>query len=178
MQGVMVRRSLSIETWRQLALTGAALPVRITLDGESMRPLIRRGRELVTILPMMREVKIGDVVLFRNGPGRYVVHRVFRLRNGMVQTLGDHCMKPDRWMPREDVWGLVVRLDRFGRSWRLDTAAARVWGRIWMALHPLRTSVRRCGRLAGGGLRRISGMNKRKGSHGSQHASQYRSQPE
>jgi len=163
-----VRRSMSIERWRQLALEGTALPARITLDGESMRPMIRRGRDLVTILPMMRKVKVGDVVLFRSGPGRYVVHRVYKIRNGMVQTLGDHCARPDRWMPKEDVWGLVVRLERFGRRWRLDTAFARAWGRFWMALHPARMAGRHLRHMAGQGCRWLLNMNRGKDIHGRQ----------
>ncbi len=151
-KGPVVRRSLSIEQWHRLALTGTELPVRITLAGESMRPLIRRGRDLVTILPLMREARIGDVVLFRARAGRYVVHRVWKIRDGMVQTLGDNCTNPDPWMPAEQIWGLVVRFERFGRSWRLDTAPARAWGRIWMALHPIRVAGRRCRRLMGRGL--------------------------
>lgn len=145
----VIRRSLSIELWRQSGLQGEMIPVRITLAGDSMRPLIRRDRDRVTILPVGKKLRVGDVVLFKGGPGRYVVHRVCRLRDGMVQTLGDNCMTPDPWMPLERVWGQVVRLERFGRSWRLDTGLARAWGSIWMAAFPLRLLYKRSRRMAG-----------------------------
>ena len=136
------RRSLSIEQWRQLGLQGDMLPVTITLDGESMRPLIRRGRDRVTILPAARKLRIGDVVLFRRSPGVYVVHRVWKIREGMVRTLGDNCVNPDAWMSVSDVWGLVVKLERGGRSFRLDGKPARAFGRCWMATYSLRRSYR------------------------------------
>jgi len=154
-EGPLLKRSLSIEQWHQYGLQGDMLPVTITLEGESMRPLIRRGKEPVTILPLMRRPLIGDVVLFRGGPKRYVVHRVWKMRDGLVQTLGDNCVTPDAWMPLEDVWGLVVRFERFGRSWRLDTANARAFGRIWMALFPVRVFYKKCRGLAARIVKRV-----------------------
>ena len=102
-----------------------------------MRPLIRRGHDPVTILPLNRPLKIGDIVLFQGGPERYVVHRVYRMRDGWVQTLGDNCWNPDRWMPLEQVWGLVIRMQRNGRSYQLDNRLSRLWGRVWMFFHPV-----------------------------------------
>lgn len=141
-------QSLDIEQWHALGLEGNMIPVTICLEGDSMRPLIRRGKDHVTIYPLMRPLRIGDVVLFRGGPKRYVVHRVWKLREGRVCTLGDNCWKPDGWMPLENVWGLVVRAERNGRVIRLDTRLARILGRIWMFLHPVRIFYRRCRSLA------------------------------
>ena len=84
-----------MQQWCELAAQGAAPPVSICLEGDSMRPLIRRGRDPVTIVPMDENLRIGDVVLFTLGDGRYVVHRVRRLARDRVQTLGDHCLNPE-----------------------------------------------------------------------------------
>ena len=151
----VIRRSLSIERWRQLGLQGDMLPVTITLDGDSMRPLIRRGRDRVTILPATRDLHIGDVVLFRSAQGRYVVHRIWKIDGDRVRTLGDNCMNPDAWIPVESVWGQVVCFERAGRSWRLNTGLSRAWGRIWMATFPLRVLYKRGRKLAGKCYRRI-----------------------
>lgn len=137
-------QSLSIREWHDMGKSGISLPVTICLEGDSMRPLIRRGKDPVTIIPLNRPLKIGDVVLFQGGPNRFVVHRVLRVRAGMVQTLGDNCYKPDAWMPLENVWGLVIRYSKNGRTYRLDTAFARLKGRVWMLLHPVRIPLRRC----------------------------------
>ncbi|MBQ6805352.1 MAG: hypothetical protein IJP04_11910, partial [Clostridia bacterium] len=51
--------SLGIEQWHALGLEGDMLPVTICLEGDSMRPLIRRGKDPVTILPLSRPLKIG-----------------------------------------------------------------------------------------------------------------------
>lgn len=140
-------RRIPIETWCALCREDAAPPVTILLDGDSMRPLIRRGRDRVTIVPLLRELKKGDIVLFRLG-GRYIVHRVRRLNGDTVETLGDACLTPDPAIPRAQVLGLAVRCIRNGRTLRLDTPAARALGRLWTALYPCRRLRAAAGRLA------------------------------
>lgn len=114
-----------------------------------MRPLVRRGRDHVTITPLTRALKKGDVVLFARRDGRYVVHRVRRLRVGAVETLGDACRNPDGWMPADCIWGLVTRVERGGRAINLDTPFSRSLGRVWMALLPLRRLYYSARRFAG-----------------------------
>ena len=142
-------RTIPMEQWCALARENVAPPVTICLEGESMRPLIRKGRDPVTIVPVRGEMKKGDVVLFTLGDGRYVVHRVWRLREGLARTLGDNCVNPEPWFPRAQVLGQVVRFSRNGHAFRLDTPAARAFGRVWMALFPMRRGYKRIRALAG-----------------------------
>lgn len=148
-------RTIPMEQWCALARENVAPPVTICLEGESMRPLIRKGRDPVTIVPVRGELKKGDVVLFTLGDGRYVVHRVWRLREGLVRTLGDNCVNPEPWFPRTQVLGQVVRFSRNGHVFRLDTPAARAFGRVWMALFPMRRGYKRTRALAGRIYRKV-----------------------
>ena len=143
-----ITRSIAMETWCKLACEGAAPPVTICLEGESMRPLIRRGRDPVTIVPLQRELKKGDVVLFALGE-RYIVHRVWKLKPGWVRTFGDNCWNPEPWFPEAQVLGQVVRCVRNGRTHRLDTPFARGWGRMWLAVYPIRRVYMKLRALAG-----------------------------
>lgn len=148
-------RRISIAQWHALARSGTVLPMRIPLDGDSMRPLIRRNRDLVSIIPLTRPLKRGDVVLFEYPAGRYVVHRVRRMKESHVQTLGDHCWNPDPWMPQDCVLGLVTEAERNGRRIPFDTPFARGLGRVWMAGLPLRRLWWKCKALAGRVLRKL-----------------------
>lgn len=148
-------RSISMAQWCALAREGAAPPVTICLEGDSMRPLIRKGRDAVTIVPMQRAPMKGDVVLFTLGDERYVVHRIWRLDKNMVRTLGDNCLNPEPWFPQEKVLGQVVRFRRDGRTYRLDTPAARMWGKLWMGIHPFRQVCKKQRILAGRCWRKI-----------------------
>ena len=108
----------------------------------------------MTIIPLNRPLKRGDVVLFRLGE-KYVVHRVWKLAEGRVRTFGDNCWNPDPWIPAEQVLGLVVKYVRNGKTHRLDTPAARAWGRMWMALHLLWRCYRRLRSRAGRCYRKV-----------------------
>lgn len=147
-------RSIPMEAWCAMAREGAAPPVTICLEGESMRPLIRRGRDPVTIVPLQRTLRKGDVVLFNLGE-RYIVHRVWKLKPGWVRTFGDNCWNPEPWFPEEQVLGQVVRFIRDGRTIRLDTPFARGWGRVWLAVHPIRKLYRRIRSLAAKVVKRL-----------------------
>lgn len=146
---MMQTRSISLPQWCALAREGAAPPVTICLEGDSMRPLIRRGRDPVTIAALTQPLRIGDVVLFTLGDGRYIVHRVWKLKDGLVRTFGDNCLYPEPWFPESQVLGLVVKFKRGGRTFRLDTPAARLFGRAWMAVYPARMCYKRLRHLAG-----------------------------
>lgn len=147
-------RRISIAQWWELAQNGTVFPMRIPLDGDSMRPLIRRGMDMVTFVPLDRQLKRGDVALFEAPPGRYVAHRVYRLGENRVQTLGDHCWNPDPWMPVSAVLGLAIQVERGKRKILLDSPFMRAFGRIWMALLPLRRAYWKARALAGKALRR------------------------
>ncbi len=148
-------RRMSIAAWRAMAREGPAPPMCIPLEGDSMRPLIRRGRDRVTIVPLTRPLRRGDVVLFEFPPGRYVVHRVYRLKDGRVQTLGDHCWNPDPWLPDAAVLGQAVQAERGRLRLALDSAPARAWGRCWMTALPLRRAYFAARHMVGNVLRKL-----------------------
>lgn len=143
------KRQISIDRWYSLVDQGIVLPMCIPLEGDSMGPLIRRNRDLVHILPLGRPLKRGDVVLFELPPGRYVVHRVYQIKEGYVQTFGDHCWNPDPWIPADAVLGVAVMVDRDGVRISLDNAFARILGLVWMAGFPIRCGYWKLKALAG-----------------------------
>ena len=129
---------ISIEEWHKLALEGAGLPITITLDGNSMRPLIRKGIDTVTIIPVYRKLKKGDIVIFARNDGAYVCHRVWKIKNETVVTIGDACYGFDTPLHISQVWGIVTKKEKNGKETKLDSALSRVWGRLWMSLRRLR----------------------------------------
>lgn len=135
MNGVSnAERGLSVETWRALAQAGQPAPMRFFVTGDSMVPFIRGGKDELTLVPMDRPPRIGDVVLFPHGslPRRYVLHRVWKIEGDRVQTFGDGCMKPDGWMGMDRVWGRVVGIRRNGRFLNPDNRWLRVAETLWV----------------------------------------------
>lgn len=131
-------RTIGINEWCTLAREGSAPPVTIYLEGNSMMPLIRCRKDPVTIAALQCPLRIGDVVLVVIGEKRYVVHRVWKINGTKIRTLGDNCVIPDLWIAQDCVLGQAVLYSRNNVRHRLDTTAARLWGRVWMAVFPLR----------------------------------------
>ena len=124
--------SLSSPEWHRMALEGAAPPVRILLNGGSMNPLIRWNKDYVTIIPPDRKLVPGDIVLFiEPKTERYVVHRIWEIRNGQALTWGDSCEKPDGWFPIDAIWGRVVLIERGQREINPDPVKGLRWAKFW-----------------------------------------------
>lgn len=135
----MADRTLSIPEWHELALEGTMLPMRILIHGGSMMPLIRRGRDYVTIVPVSGRLAIGDIVLFSDPhKERYVLHRVWKLDGERVQTWGDSCESPDAWLQTADVWGKAVLIERGRRRIIPDPRKGRALARIWHVVGKVR----------------------------------------
>ncbi len=127
-----MKKSLAIPEWHRMALDGNAPPVRITLNGGSMHPLIRWNRDYVTIIPLDRKLIPGDIVLIAEpDTGRYVMHRVWELRDGAVMTWGDNCKNPDGWFPLNAIWGRVKLIERGRREIPTDPEKGLRWAKFW-----------------------------------------------
>ena len=138
MNDTKTTRSVSVEEWCELAQTGEVMPIKIQLDGISMQPLVRRRRDFVTVVPLRREPQKGDIVLFMDKKNRYCVHRVNKTDGNKVRTLGDNCFDYDGWTDKSNISGLVISLERNGKKYNLDSTAFRFYGKVRMAILPLR----------------------------------------
>lgn len=68
------------------------VPVPVT--GVSMQPFLRNG-DFAYLEPIREPVKKGDIVLYQRRHGQYILHRVYRLREGGFWMLGDSHLKPE-----------------------------------------------------------------------------------
>ena len=125
---------LSVEDWCKLAGEGAAIPITTCLRWVSMEPLIRVNRDPVTFVPISRELRPGDVVLFERADGAYVCHRVYKILDdgNTVVTWGDNAEQPDAPVPRSKVKGLAIAFERDGRRYILDSDEQRQKGLKWL----------------------------------------------
>ena len=138
---------LSVDEWHRLALEGAQIPVNLTLSGESMRPILRKNRDTVTVIPVYRRLKRGDIVLFRRNDGMNVIHRIAKIKGETVVTLGDNCVYRDDPVNISQVWGIAVSAVRNGKKIRLDSAVSRTFGVLPLMVRPFRSLWRKIRRI-------------------------------
>lgn len=118
------------------AMLAEGLEVQIPMRGNSMRPLLRDGRDTAVVArcPDTYSPGRGDVVLFRSG-GRHILHRI-RRRDGELFTLsGDGNYRLEEHCVAADIRAVLVRVIR--PSGRVVECASRRWrwqSQLWLAL--------------------------------------------
>ncbi len=126
----------TLPEWHRMAQEGAWIPLRIQVNGSSMYPLLRIRQDYVTIRPIeeIREkLQRGDIILFADPSReeRYVLHRVWQIREDSVLPWGDNCVQPDGWISLSQVWGKAVLVERGKRKITLDPVKGLRLAKCW-----------------------------------------------
>ena len=108
--------------------------------GTSMLPLLRQGKDLFTVerkAPGTR-CKVGEVVLFRRPPDKYVLHRVIEVLPDGYTIMGDNCVTKERGVRDEDILGVMTGFVRKGKAHSVDERGYRAYSAVTMAMTPVR----------------------------------------
>ena len=105
--------------------------------GDSMKPLIRQGRDLleITARPEGR-LKKYDIPLYRRD-GRYILHRILKVRESDYIVAGDHNYRLEL-VTDAQIIGVLTGLTRDGKRISLSGTAYRVYLFFWCGLYPIR----------------------------------------
>jgi hypothetical protein len=73
-----------------------------TTVGDSMEPMLKDRQNIVEIVKPQGPLKRYDLPLYRRPDGKYVLHRILKVKDGYYVTCGDnryHCEKvPKQWV--------------------------------------------------------------------------------
>lgn len=109
--------------------------------GVSMLPTLKEGRDISVLIPVIREIKRGDIVLFvrKGDPDRLVLHRVIkRLGNGTYLIRGDNTYGSES-VKEENILALLEGFFRKGRYFDCEKSKCyRIYSFLRMLFYPLR----------------------------------------
>ena len=108
--------------------------VTILVRGNSMRPLLRDGRDKVILRKANDEdIKIGAVLLFRHR-GSHVMHRVTKIEGDVVIFEGDGNYKLQEVASRNDIIAVMETVVRpSGRRIECSGSRWRVLSFVWLS---------------------------------------------
>ena len=113
--------------------------------GRSMMPLIREGRDIMVIERKGAErCKKYDAVLYKSG-GRYILHRVIKVRENDYVIVGDNCRIKEYGITDDDILGVLRAVVRGGkRELKMDAPLSRFYAHLWCDFFPIRAALIYC----------------------------------
>ena len=112
--------------------------------GDSMRPLIRQGRDLLVIEPPNGRLKRLDVPLYKRDSGQYVLHRVLAVKPDGYVICGDNRRRREYGITDRHIVGVLTAIIRDGREIPMTDRRLRLYAHLWCDLFPLRAAILRC----------------------------------
>ncbi len=79
-----------------------------TTYGQSMQPMLRQGENPIVISKITSPVKKGDVILFRCESGKYLLHRIIKIRKQGYLTRGDNNLFNDGFIKEKQIKGILT----------------------------------------------------------------------
>lgn len=75
--------------------------------GDSMLPMIKQGRDLLVIEKPAGRLKRYDIPLYKRDNGRYVLHRILKVRDKDYVICGDNRYRPEYGITDRHIIGIL-----------------------------------------------------------------------
>lgn len=100
--------------------------------GDSMCPLIREGRDKVVISPKPQgRLSKYDVPLYRRDDGKYVLHRIMKVRKNDYLICGDNRYYLEEGIDDHHIIGVMTGIIRNGETLRVSDSRYRLYVVVW-----------------------------------------------
>lgn len=121
-----------------LELLAEGKEVPLTITGSSMLPFLVSGRDIILLSPIKKEVRRGDIILFRRDNGQFVVHRIRHYREEGYYFLGDAQQVLEGPIDRKQLLGVVTRVKRKGKWIQAGNPVWDFFAYIWIYMAAIR----------------------------------------
>jgi hypothetical protein len=116
--------------------------VVISPKGISMLPMLRQGKDTVTLSPVKNKLKKYDIPLYKRDDGSYILHRIVAIENGYVMV-GDNQFTYEKGIKQEQIIAVVSAFTRAGKTYSVNGFFYGLYCRFWHYSRPVRHFWRR-----------------------------------
>ena len=109
--------------------------------GDSMRPLIRQGKDLIIIEKPQGRLKKYDVPLYKRDSGQYVMHRILKVRENDYVICGDNRYSKEYGITDKHIIGVLTAIVRDGKEISMTDWKYKAYIHLWCDLFPVRAFV-------------------------------------
>lgn len=104
---------------------------RLYPHGISMLPLLRQGRDSVSLRRVDSPIRKGDILFYQRPDGSFVLHRVRAVTPEGLTMIGDNQTLPEPGVSPDWVIGRVTRIFRDDKEVICDGFGYRLYRRLW-----------------------------------------------
>ena len=109
--------------------------------GDSMLPMIRQGRDLLVIEKPSGRLKRYDIPLYKRDNGRYVLHRILKVRDKDYAICGDNRYRCEYGITDKHIIGVLMAVIRDGVEKPLKGWRYGLYVFFWCRLFPVRVLI-------------------------------------
>lgn len=112
--------------------------IPIPIAGGSMVPFLHNGDTAFLALPDS-PLKRGDIVLYQRSSGRYILHRIKKVRkDGSLVMLGDAQQDQELLLSQSQVRARVISVVHEGKPCAPGSFRWWLYAHVWLRLRPVR----------------------------------------
>lgn len=109
--------------------------------GSSMMPMLRQNRDVMIIERVSGRLKKYDCPLYKRADGKYVLHRILKVRKNDYVIAGDHCTKKEYGITDADIIGVLTGFIRDGKVITTDNKLYKLYYHLWCDLFYVRVAI-------------------------------------
>lgn len=128
-----------------------------TPKGKSMFPMLRDGKDTVTIGKAIGPLRKYDIPLYQRSNGKFVLHRVVKVQHGTYVMRGDGQFFDEYGVEDSQIIGVVESFSRKGKKYSCRGIGYGFYKRIWVATVGIRKFYKKGRRFLGRVKRKILG---------------------
>lgn len=99
--------------------------------GFSMMPLLRQHRDVMIIERPEGRLKKYDCPLYKTKSGKYILHRIIKVRENDYVICGDNCVTFERGVTDKHIIGVLTGVIRDGKTITMDNKWYKLYYHIW-----------------------------------------------
>ncbi len=127
-----------MEDYRRLLQDKDIQTLPLLVSGNSMAPFLTNGKDVVYLSRLKRQARRGDVLLYQRDNGDYVLHRVYRVHDGLMTMIGDGQIRPEPGIRQDQVMAIVTAADRKGKRQQRGCFWWFFFEKVWIRMVPFR----------------------------------------
>lgn len=112
--------------------------VSMLIAGSSMSPFLAHERDYIFFKKPEAPIKRGDMVFYQRRNGQYIMHRVWKDKDGQYYMVGDAQVEIEGPLARDQIFAVITKVKRKGKWCGPGDFWWEFFEKVWIRIVPLR----------------------------------------